>query len=73
MGTTLHPQHRAYLAQILCNAASAVKLLANVYRARMVIIYLLTANHAHPVPRSPHSVNFVVAPQVAIIAIADTI
>jgi hypothetical protein len=73
VGTTLHLPHRAYLVQILRNAVSAVKLLANVYRARMVIIYLLTANHAQAVPRSPHSVNFVVAPQAVIIAIADTI
>ncbi len=73
MVTILHLPHRAYLVQILRNAVSAVKLLANVYRARMVIIYLLTVNHANPAPRSRHSVNFVVAPQAVIIAIADTI
>ncbi len=70
MGTTLHPPHHAYLVQILRNVVSAAKLLANVYRVRMDIIYLLMANHAHPAPRSRHSVNFVVAPQAAIIAIA---
>jgi hypothetical protein len=73
VGTTLHPPHHAYLVQILRNAVSAVKLLANVYPAMMDIIYLLTANHAQTAPRSHHSVNFVVAPNTAIIAIADTI
>ncbi len=73
MGTTLHPPHNAYLVQILRNAMSAAKLLANAFRARMDIIYLLTAQLAQVAPRSRHSVNFVVAPQAAIIAIADTI
>jgi hypothetical protein len=59
--------------QILRNAVSAVKLLANVCHAMMVIIYLMTAQFAQAAPRSRHSVNFVVAPQAAIIAIADTI
>ncbi len=52
---------------------SVAKLLANVFRAMRDIIYLLTANNAQAVPRSRHSVNFVVAPQAVIIAIADTI
>ncbi len=73
MGTILHPPHRAYLVQILRNAVSAAKLLANVYRVIMDIIYLLTANNAQAAPRSRHSVNFVMAPQAVIIAIADTI
>ncbi len=46
MGTTLHLPHRAYLVQILHNAVSAAKLLANVYLAMRDIIYLLTAQIA---------------------------
>ncbi len=73
VGTTLHLPHLAYLVQILRNAVSAAKLLANVYRAMMGIIYLLTVNNAQAALRSRHSVNFVVTPQAVIIAIADTI
>ncbi len=73
MGTTLHPPLRAYLVQILPNAVSAVKLQINVFRVRMDILYLLTAQLAQAAPRSRHNVNFVVTPQAVIIATADTI
>jgi hypothetical protein len=73
VGTTLHLPHRAYLVQILRNAVSAAKLLANAYRAMIDIIYLLTAQFAQAVPQSRHSANFVVVPQAVIIAIAGTI
>ncbi len=73
VGTTLHPPLRAHPVQILRNAVSVVKLQINVFHVRMDILYLLTANNAQAAPRSRHSVNFVMAPQAVIIAIADTI
>jgi hypothetical protein len=59
--------------QILRNAASAAKLLINVFLATMAIFYLLATQFAAAAPRSHRSVNFAVAPQAAITATADTI
>jgi hypothetical protein len=73
VGITLHPPHRVYLVQILRNAVSAAKLLANVFCAMMDIIYLLAAQLAPAAPLLHHSVNFVVEPPAVITAAADTI
>jgi hypothetical protein len=46
VGTTLHLPLRAYLVQILRSAVTVAKLLANVFRAMMDIIYHQTAQFA---------------------------